>query len=80
MLVLVWWSYPLIAVTVFVSMVISYRYQEMREQKNGGGAFRPCLSRLDTGDYCGDTEGHTDPCGALVIVAEEPYDGEDESE
>lgn len=75
MIFLAWWVYPIVAATVFASMLAAYRVEAWRERRHGAGndlPFGPCLAYLGTTEegvlhYCGRLDGHEEDCGGEVF-------------
>lgn len=76
MFALDWYVYPVIAVTVFMSMMLSYSFERWREERSAGASVRedgPCLVHVgtmpdQTNLYCAQLAGHVGPCGVENIL------------
>lgn len=74
MIYLEWWVYPIVAATVFCSMLAAYRVEAWRERRENGDdiPFGPCLAYLGTTEdgvlqYCGRLDGHEEECGGEIL-------------
>lgn len=60
-MILVWWTYPLIMLSVFVPMALVYWYEDRKERP------LPCLGVVSEAVYCADFAGHVGPCGVWYV-------------
>lgn len=73
---LTWWTWPVLFITVMASVASVVWIDRLAERRSAAGrrGKYPCLAHLVTAHdgtegYCGDVEGHTGPCGRVIIEA-----------